>query len=224
VWKYEKICYRLYGVYMMKNYFSILSKNGQKKKLRGFVGVVFLAVALIGIIIGSIAKMSREGASSTGDQANRMLASVILKQAADIATAFDRLEVEGKVSSDPEVMRPAGSPYALPYIMPAGSFDSHPGRVGTGYVIFNQMKFVTPSEQEKVVLFAEAPIRDAVCRQINLLIHNESITTTPPSGDLAYSEYLGPEISAGGGEPRMNRNEGCFYEGDGVGMYYKILR
>jgi hypothetical protein len=214
----------VYGANIMKNELPNLSRNARKNKRRGFVGVVFLAVALIGIIIGSIAKMSREGASSTGDQANRMLASVILKQAADIATAFDRLEVEGKISPDPEAMRPAGAPYAVAYKLPAGSFDSHPGLVGTGYVLFNQMKFVTPSEQEKIVLFAEAPIRDAVCRQINLLVHNEPITTTPPSGDLAYSEYLGPEISAGGGEPRMNRNEGCFYEGDGIGMYYKILR
>ena len=66
-----------------------------RKRSTGFVGVVFLAIALIGIVVAAIASMSRESTSGTSREKMKMDVAVILKQGSDFKLAIDKFVADG---------------------------------------------------------------------------------------------------------------------------------
>ena len=67
----------------------------QRQHSRGFVGVVFLAVALIALVIGAISTMSRSLAADVKGESAKLTASRMMKIGADINMAVDVTQVSG---------------------------------------------------------------------------------------------------------------------------------
>ena len=70
-------------------------RKNQSRKQIGFVGIVFLAIALIGIVVAAIAAMSRETPANSAREKIKMDSLVIMKQGADFKLAMDKMILAG---------------------------------------------------------------------------------------------------------------------------------
>lgn len=210
-----------------------------KKKSRGFVGVIFLAVALIGIVISAISAMSRSSSSGTATEQARTNVAVLLKQTSDFKTGFDRMVVSGvdqnSVTLDDAIgtglFDPTpGAQYAVKHLPPTAITE---GELPTDPAKFYQSRNViipgigsdTSSE-----FLATAFIKDLqTCQMINKMLYNDLTTAIPATsgaGRSAWTDLGTPTDDSGiSAVNYLGRPEGCVKigAGDPGYVYYKAL-
>jgi hypothetical protein len=86
-------------------------------KQRGIVGLVLVAITLIGAVIAAFAMMGRNSATGVADQTSKTNVSIMMKQAADYRAGFDRMLVNGAAASTITFNNTVGT----------GLFDPTPG-------------------------------------------------------------------------------------------------
>lgn len=213
-------------------------ENKFRSQNKGFVGVVFLAIALIGIVVAAIASMSRESASGTSRESAKMQVSVLLKQASDIKNGFDRMVIDGRVARPHDITidtnattglfsTAQGPAYSVAHIPPrqlgpdvlinAAGFNYNigvklpgiGGMVGTDYMITTQIKELS------------------TCQIINKLLYGDSITALPAvsgSNKAMWAAKWGTFADADTSINYYNRAEGCVrVSGPEEYAYYKVL-
>jgi len=200
----------------------------RNKAQLGFVGVVFLAIALIGIIIAGIAVMSRGSSSSTSTEANKMLAAQVIKKIDDLKNIqiiheHDLMQDE----SDEGIERftalffstaiderafdlPEEGSY-LPVIVGQGRHHRFPGISYTDGV--ESLAVVVPY------------VKRDVCLQINSLLHKDSLSLEPASSNLSYKNLSGTsDVEKVSIANFNNRSDNCvFSEQDKNYVYYSIF-
>jgi hypothetical protein len=200
------------------------------RRQHGFAGVVFLVVALIGIIMAAIAAMSRNNAVGAPEQSARTNASVILKHAADLRTGFDRMRIDGisaaAITFDSGATglfgTATGTTYAIrPVPPPQVATNGTPAFTYNGSVILPNVGTAAAD-----AVFTVGNLTGDVCRQINRILYNDVATLTPASssGELAAWTTSPAPINDGGSTATNydTRSEGCIAAATGGQfVYYK---
>lgn len=171
-------------------------KKFQKKGQRGFVGVVFLAIALIGIVIAAIAAMSRSSSSGTADQAAKTNAAIVIKQASDFKSGVDRMIVNGvspsSITFDSTVGTglfdpTAGAQYAVKHSPPAAIFTTPPTTPTYYYNAQVNLPGIGSAAADYVV--AVGPLTLTACQQINRILYNDPLTATPATSGASVTAW-----------------------------------
>lgn len=211
-------------------------KKFMKPGQRGFVGVVFLAIALIGIVIAAISAMSRSSSSGTADQTAKTNASIVLKQASDFKTGIDRMIVNGSsaasitfdATASTGLFDPTpGAQFAVKHIPPGAVFTTLPGGGATFYYSkLVKLPGIGSSTADDYVATV-GPITIEVCRQINRTLYNDLATAAPAvsAGTLAAwtTTPAAVDDSASAVINYKDRPEGCVAATGGEYVYYKAL-
>jgi hypothetical protein len=209
-------------------------KKGSPSAQQGFVGIVFLAIALIGIVIAAIAAMSRSSSSGAADQSVRTNVAVLLKQASDFKNGFDRMIISGVPASSVTFDTTAGSglfdptpgaQYSVNHKAPGALFMPS-ATVSYYYSTFIQVPDIgSPAAPDAVV--TAGPITLLACQSINKILYNDLITGSPAtsSGSLSAWTSLPSAIddSTSSAVNYSGRPEGCVATSDGSYVYYKVL-
>lgn len=204
------------------------------KRQAGFAGVVYLVVGLIAIVMAGIAYMSRGSSTGTIEQAARTNASVMLKQASDFKSGYDRMLINGVSATNITFDDTAGtglfdnSPgaqYAIKHVPPAAA-------IATGTPAFTYTKVAqlpgigTTAGADYVVTAGNITID--VCRAINRMLWNDAVTATPATSAGAMADWtttpLAVDDSASVAVNYQNRPEGCIAaSGGSTYLYYKVM-
>lgn len=211
-------------------------KNAFNKEQRGFVGVVFLAIALIGIVIAAIAAMSRSSSSGTADQAAKSNASIVIKQASDFKSGIDRMIVNGVTPStitfdatvNSGLFDPTpGAQYAVKHVPPA-AVSATTGQVPQFYYskLVNLPNIGLGTAADYVVTVPNISL--VVCQQINKILYNDT-----PNGTTNIATSAGAAAAWGTTPAAIDdsantsvyynfRPEGCIAAGAQY-VYYKAI-
>lgn len=200
---------------------------------KGFVGIVFLAVALIVIVIGAIATMSRNSTSRTSSEQIKTNVSVILKQTSDFKAGYDRKIINGS-SADSITFNSAvgtglfdptpGAQYSVQHTPPSAVANFMGSGVPYTYAKLIQLPGIGSASTDFVVTVSVIP---EACRMINNILYKDPLTLAPA---LSTGEMNG----WGGGPTTVNdsanvqanylgRPEGCVQITGGNYMYYKVM-
>lgn len=198
-----------------------------KAKQGGFVGVIFLAIALIAIVMGAIAYMSRSSTSGVNDQGAKTNASVILKQAADFKAGYDRLLVSGTVTpaqvtwdavAVTGLFEPAAG-YAIQQTAPAAA-QSITGPYTYSKLV--KLNGVGTTADDYVLTLGSITL--AVCQQLNKIMFNDLPTTTPGPSSATLAQWTtATSTIADGTGAHAGRSEGCVSTSDANYVYYKAM-
>lgn len=215
----------------------IALKKPSKKHQFGVIGVVFLAVALIGVVIAAVSTMNRDASRNDATQGANLKASVLIKQAADIRQAFDRKLVDGiSVSSirldttgNGIYYTGQGRPYAVRQYPPKEYIVADaPLHVGNdwNYFVFARLPAVGTFSFDYVI--SVGALKPEICRSINRLLYND-----PPLQEPAQSNVIALRWWSGGPSSvedwsvtaanYSGRPEGCVRSSDGFYVYYKTM-
>jgi hypothetical protein len=206
-----------------------------KKKQSGFVGPLFVAILLIAVVMGAMAKMSRNSTTGVTDQGAKTNAAVLMKQSSDFKAGFDRLLTTGTVTATQitfdtnattGLFNPTpGAQYAVLHTPPAGVAQS-----GTPAYTYNPNiklpSIGSNSAADGVVVVGNISL--AVCNQINTQLYNDAATNTPATSTGSSASWTGTAaIDDSGlttnGNFYNGRPEGCVKTSDGQYVYYKAL-
>lgn len=199
-----------------------------KSKQRGLVGVVFLVIALLVVVLGAMAIMSRSSTSGVGDQGAKTNAAVILKQGADFKAGFDRLLVSGTVTAAQITFDTTTSTGLFDPLAGYAIVQTPPAVSQTVVSPYTYSKLVTlqgigTMAAEQVLTLGNVTL--AVCQQINKTLYNDSPTATPsPSTGSTAAWTSAPAAIADGTAGRTGRNEACVGTSDASYVYYKALQ
>ena len=214
-------------------------RNLRQAQQSGFVGVVFLAIALIGIVIAAIAAMSRSSASGTADQAAKTNAAIIIKQASDFKSGVDRMIINGTnpvdISFDQTVgtglFDPTpGAQFAVKNVPPGAAFD---GTNATPpqytYSRLVRLPGIGAASANDYVVTASGTngLTLAVCQQINKMLYNDLTTGAPAvstgTGAAWSTTPVAIDDSGVGSVNYAARPEGCVRTSDSKYVYYKAV-
>lgn len=222
------LMYKCQGVFM--------SHRGASVQ-KGFVGIVFLAIALIGIVIAAIAFMSRSSAGNVASESDKTNASIIIKQAADFKTGVDRMVATGIAPSSitfdqtvgTGIFDPTpGAQYAINTSPPTSAFVPSSSTPGYTYNVWIKLPGIGDPTREDFIVTAggERGLTLSVCKQINKLLYNDPISQMPARSTANIGDWTDGASVDDNGSAAANyqgRPEGCIDAGDGNYVYYKAL-
>lgn len=208
-----------------------MSHRTSRTDQRGFAGVVFLVIALIAIVMAAIAAMSRNNSAGSPEQAARTNAAVILKQAADLRTGYDRMLIDGRaaitfnaVGDSGLFSNTTGTIYAVLPTPPATATTVVAPAVPA--FTFNPnvtLPGVGPGAADAV--FTVGNLTGETCRQINRMLYNDLPTATPASSTATLAAWTTTPAAINDGASTavnyMTRSEGCIAASGGEFVYYK---
>ena len=212
----------------------------RNRRCEGFVGVVFLAIALIGIVIAAIAAMSRSSSSGTSSETLKANVSVLLKQSSDIKSGFDRMVVDGIVA-DPYAITinnnattglfstANGRAYSVSHIPPRVLGPSVLiNAAGFNYNATLRLPGIGAANVSDYVITTQ--IKDlAACQMINKILYGDQLSATPAvssdSKSMWATRYGTFNDSSNVSVNYASRPEGCVKTSDGVAeyVYYKAM-
>lgn len=184
----------------------------QSRNDSGFVGAVFLAIALIAIVVASIAAMSRQPQGNAASQKTKSEASVVLKQGADFKLAIDKMLING-ASMTTLSDNPSGSgsitkfsaypdtTLELSMIVPSANVY-YPGAGNYIYVKNTRVG-------KKLMTLQLLMSKLEHCQMINNLLYGDAISKAPALESSSATE--------------LSRPEGCLDYGGGMYLYYKDI-
>jgi hypothetical protein len=206
-------------------------------KSKGFVGVVFLAIALIAIVLGAFAAMSRGSASNSATEKAKTDAAVLIKRLSDFKTTHDRMIASGipETVSITAVWQNGLRPNATAAPEFQNDFLGPPPKTASGGVAPNgyDISYWTGSS---IVLpgigsnlpdrfFYVGPISLTVCQAVNTLLYKDAISASPATSVVPWGTWY--SINGNISEPSTaanfkDRPEGCIRTSDGVYLHYKV--
>lgn len=202
----------------MKQYRPINKKQG------GFVGIIFVAIALIAMVMAALAYMSRSSTSGVTDQGAKTNAAVILKQGSDFKSGYDRLLVSGTATPATITFNATGG---------TGLFDPAQGYAVLQTAPVAAQVVAQPYTYSKLVsltgvgtggptnVLTLGNLTFAVCQQINkTLLNDTNVATT--TGSLAQWTTAPAAITVGT-VPIPAQSEGCVQSSDTKYVYYKTM-
>ena len=212
-------------------------KNMNKQS--GFAGAVFLVIALVSIVIGAIAMMSRGYTSGVTEQSAKINASVMMKQTSDMKDGFDRMLITTGLTADAVtfdantttgLFNPtSGAQYAVKGIPPASSVKADPTLPnGIEYTYNKTVKLpgVGDTSLEDYVVTLHG-VNLLTCQAINHALFNDLLTATPASsGGSSTGWSTTPASIDDSANTAINynlRSEGCVASSDGDYIYYKAM-
>jgi hypothetical protein len=204
--------------------------NNSCRKETGFVGVVFLAIALIGVVVGAIAAMNRGSSSGTADSAMRASAAQIIKIAADYKLAFDRMTVDGastsNFSSTPGGWFDPAAKYAIEQMPPANAALKEP--MDGVYFVYHLGKLPAIGTASGKERFVTLKVTLPACQAINSVLYNDGKNATPALSNSFSVDWFGTNGDDVHDENNLAANyvgrpEGCIKTGDGLYHYYKVM-
>jgi hypothetical protein len=219
---------------------SALAAHCAKRSDRGFVGVVFLAIALIVIVTASIATMSRSSASGTADESFKATSSIILKQSADLKDAFDRMIVASNLSASQitfddqattGIFNPTSEPrYAIRPMIPSIGLVNTSSVATYSYAKGVRLPGVGADARADYIITA-GDLNLKTCQSINRQRYGDVLSAAPAvsTGSLAVWFPAIPggvatvDDSAITATNYRLRPEGCVQTSDGKYVYYKAV-
>jgi hypothetical protein len=204
-------------------------------KQRGIVGLVLVAITLIGAVIAAFAMMGRNSATGVADQTSKTNVSIMMKQAADYRAGFDRMLVNGAAAStitfnntvgtglfDPT----PGAQYAILQNPPAGIVASGTTPTFTYTQLVNLPGIGASATADYVATVGHVTLPN--CQQLNKLLWGDASTLTPATsaGSLAAWTTTPAAVDDSAQTATTNYNgrpEGCIKTSDGNYVYYKAL-
>jgi hypothetical protein len=214
----------------------VQSATTERPSQRGFVGIVFLAIALIVIVVGAIAAMNRGSGRGTANESDQATASIIIKQGADLKNAYARMLVDPGIQASLITFDSTDTtglfsqtykltPRPLP---PAGSLLQ--SYAGTQYT-YNR-KVILPSigsTQRYDFTATLGGLRPEICMAINRQLYHDDVSADPATSSAPLSAWSNTSSETAiddSGNVAANyvaRPEGCITTSDGKYVYYKVL-
>ena len=204
---------------------KILPKN---KKSTGFVGMVFLAIALIGIVISAIANMSRSSSQSTANEANRMLAAEVIKKAEDYRNALEILFQEPREPTAAQI-RAAEEKSPVPKrVLTLSEADFYPG---DNQFFYRRGYFYMPGIDYPLGNTGSYPlvmpyIKKEICLQINSILYGDSLSLEPATAAVAEASVTSSTRWEDRNKTAVNylgRYSGCLKTSDGKYFYFNVI-
>jgi hypothetical protein len=206
-----------------QGYFTAQAANN------GFVGIVFLVVAMIGIVLGGMAIMSRNSGQGFEKENLRSAVNVLRNNATDIKLSFERL-IAGGANPDEIVM---GS--YTPNLFNVGPNDRRyaakaviPSELSSGRYYYGKTAKLpgigSDAATEGILMLELKSERE--CRYVNHFIYNDSIDASPAVSTASDWELQGYGPADDTGSTAANyvgRAEGCITSKNGRSIYYKTL-
>ena len=212
---------------MKKMEMKKLQRISNMQKQGGFVGVVFMVIALIAVAMVAFAYMSRSNTSGVSSQSAKANASTILKQAADFRTGYDRLMISGTATAstitfdtttNTGLFDPAQG-YATLVSAPAAALTA---QTPYTYTKLDTLLGVGTVAADNVLTLGNVTI--GVCQQINASLWGDAATATPPAVTATLAQLTSaPAAVADGTGGKSGRNEGCVGTTDSAYVYYKAM-
>lgn len=197
----------------------------------GFIGVIFVAIALLAIVMVALGLMSRSSNGSTSEQSAKTNASILLKQTSDFKIGFDTLVLKIAPSAvtfdtaantglfDPS----ANAKYAVKHIAPSSAQTA-----STSYSLHALVSLpgIGAAGNSPDVVAVLPNVTAAVCKQIHKALYNDDTGTFATSaGSLA--DWTGGVAaindSASVSAVYLNHFEGCVAASGSELIYYKAL-
>lgn len=208
----------------------------ERKQQSGFVGMVLLAISLIGAIIAAIALMAR-AAPSTQEHVDKTNVSILLKQSADFKGGIERMIATGispssiTFNSNPGTGlfdTTPGSQYSVKHVPPTSILTTTPPNGATFY--YNtQIRLPRIGSALPDFVIVAGPIKLSACQQINKLLYNDVFpvqTSSPSSGVWNTWAYMTMPIDDNFNPSPIyaGRPEGCVKLTDpNMYAYYKVV-
>lgn len=206
------------------------------EKSSGFVGVVFLAIALIGVVIAALAAMSRGNPSGVGAEANSSTASIVIKQGSDLKNAFAQLLVDPglrpqditfDMNASTGLFSPGFKVAAIPLPPPTALTTSGAGTL----FAYNRRVFIPGlgSDLRYDFVAVLGNVRLDVCQAINRNLYSDALTAPPAVSGSTQADWTDTATQPTVDDTTktatnyVGRPEGCVASSDGKYMYYKVL-
>lgn len=224
----------------MKNY-KQRSLGRSFGKQRGFAGAIFLAIALISIVIAALAYMSRGYTTGVTEQSATINADVIIKQGVDLKDGYDLMQVRTGIAPDSITFDAVATPVAN---APAtGLFNASAGAqytvrplppatattVTTAYTYNKNATLPGIGSGLASYVAVLGNLNELTCKAINHNLYNDPLIgaqSTPATSNGAIADWTGNGPIADGGKTTIGnynlRPEGCVKTADGF-IYYKVL-
>jgi hypothetical protein len=221
----------------MKNY-KQRSLGRSISKQSGFAGAIFLAIALISIVIAALAYMSRGYTTGVTEQSATINGDVIIKQGVDLKDGYDLMQVRTGIApiditfdatSTPAVVGgiatglfnpTAGAQYTVRPLPPASATTS------TAYTYNRNIQLPGIGSGAASYVATLGNINELTCRAINHNLYNDAPNLAPAVSSGAMTDWTGTTaVNDSAMTTTLNYNlrpEGCVRAGAGF-VYYKVL-
>lgn len=201
----------------------------------GFVGVVFVAIAVIGLIVASIASMARGSSSGVSNQTTKTVVSTTMKQAADLKSAMEQITVAGGVAPGSVTFDNVANTGIFNPVAKYAVVPSPPPSIFASPTADKNFKFrrdvklpTTPATAPSSIVAVLGDISLDACRSINSSLYGDALTATPAVSVHPGSAWYGATDTAlddttSVASNYLRRPEGCIRSNDSKYVYYKVL-
>jgi hypothetical protein len=200
----------------------------RQKTSSGFVGIVFLGIALIAIVIAAIASMSRNSSTGTATEAVKMAIATQMKTMADLKQGYERMLVNGVAASSIGWNSTPGT----------GLFDPSPGakfalspRIPKGFNgnLYATIRLPGVGLATQLDYLASTQVLAlSTCQLVNNILYGDSLSAAPAvsTNDTLAWVQEGAEYGNDSNMTASNylgREENCIQTSDGRYIYYKVM-